>query len=104
LNRATGKTSRRANTTKAMSAITVPAGHQDRRWCAASSRLRCRLAPTPQKGTASRPCSIAHAIGPPEQTFRAFEQIFGANQQVPQVEATKNRRTRPWDRPRKLDV
>ena len=27
----------------------------------------------------------ADAIGPPEQKFRAFEQIFGANRQVPHV-------------------
>jgi len=33
----------------------------------------------------ARPAPIADAIGPPEQKIRAFEQIFGANQQVPHV-------------------
>jgi hypothetical protein len=33
----------------------------------------------------SDPAPIADAIGPPEQKFRAFEQIFGANQQAPHV-------------------
>jgi hypothetical protein len=33
----------------------------------------------------SDPTPIADAIGLPEQKFRAFEQISGVNQQVPQV-------------------
>jgi hypothetical protein len=38
----------------------------------------------------SDPAPIADAIGPPEQKFRAFEQIFGANRQVPHAGGCNN--------------
>jgi hypothetical protein len=38
----------------------------------------------------SDPAPTAHAIGPPEQKFRAFEQIFGASRQVPHMGGCDN--------------